>query len=94
MAGLESIFVSVSVRCENANIVLLHFQVRGIARHVHVHARSRQQHGLFHHPQRLARREDLALGRAHFVGRLLAVKERLRPGQSDRMGRGQTFRLE
>ena len=76
--------VSLSVRCENANVVLLHFEIRGVARHVHVGGRRRKQHRFFHDAQRLARGGNLAFRLAHVVGGLLAVEQRLRAVDSDR----------
>ena len=89
LAGREPIARIGERVLQDADVVLLDPEIGAIARHVHVGGRGREQHRLFHHPQRFARRRNLALGRPHFIGGLFAIEERLGTGDADRMRRRQ-----
>ncbi len=87
LAGVEAVARIGQRALQDADIILLHLQVRGVARHVHVDRRRRQQHRGFHHSQRLARCRNLALGGADLVAGLPAVEQGLRAGEPDRARR-------
>jgi hypothetical protein len=73
---------------QNAHIVLLHFEIGGVARYIHVGRCAREQHGFFHDSQCLARGRDLAFGFAHLIGGLLTVEQCLPGIDADRTRRG------
>ncbi len=94
LAGIETIARVLQRPIENAYVVLLHLQIGGVARHIHVDGRRRQQHGLLHHAQSLARSRNLTFSLPDAVGGALAVEQRLRAAQSNRARCRQAFSLE
>ena len=83
LPGVEAVARVLEGALQDANIVLLHLEIGGIARDVHVGGRGRQQHRLLHHAQRLPRLRDLAFGGAHPVRGLLTVEQGLVAGDAE-----------